>query len=102
VVVARAIRIGLVAPAVVNLPLWTAEDDDEFGRRGLVLNSAIIGSTQATTDALLNGEIDVAFGSPDPALSDLGRVEILAGLVDRPPLSLIAAAQSHDIRKPSW
>lgn len=87
---ARHIRVGLVAPAVVNLPLWAAEDDDEFARRGITLASVIIGSTQGTTDALLNGDIDVAFGSPDAAITDPGRVEILAGLVDRPPLSLVA------------
>jgi ABC-type nitrate/sulfonate/bicarbonate transport system substrate-binding protein len=86
----RTLRVGLVAPAVVNLPLWAAEDDGEFGRRDIELDSAIIGSTQGTTDALLNGSIDVAFGSPDAAITDPERVEILAGLVDRPPLSLVA------------
>jgi ABC-type nitrate/sulfonate/bicarbonate transport system substrate-binding protein len=86
----RKIRVGLVATAVVNLPLWVAEDAGEFGRRGLLLDSTIIGSTQGTTDALLNGDIDVAFGSPDAAFSDPERVEIMAGLVDRPPLSLVA------------
>ena len=83
------VQVGMVAPAVMNVPLWAAQDAGEFERRGLLVQSRIIGSTEGTTDALLAGGIDVAFGTADPALTDPDRVRILAGLVDRPPLSLV-------------
>lgn len=86
---AVTVQAGMVAPAVMNVPLWAAEEAGEFARRGLRVHSRIIGSTEGTTNALLAGEIDVAFGSADPALTDPDHVQILAGLVDRPPLSLV-------------
>ncbi len=83
------VQVGMVAPAVMNVPLWAAQAAGEFKRRGLLIDSRIIGSTEGTTNALLAGDIDVALGTADPALTDPDRVRILAGLVDRPPLSLV-------------
>ena len=83
------VRIGLVAPAVVNVPLWAAQDAGAFELQGLDVEVRIIGSTDGTTDALLAGEIDAAFATPDPALVNPDRATIIAGLVDRPPLALV-------------
>lgn len=83
------VQVGMVAPAVMNIPFWAAQATGEFERRGLQVRSRVIGSTEGTTNALLAGEIDVALGTADPALTDPDRVHILAGLVDRPPLSLV-------------
>jgi ABC-type nitrate/sulfonate/bicarbonate transport system substrate-binding protein len=83
------VQVGMVAPAAMNVPLWAAADAGEFTRRGIAIETRIIGSTEGTTDALLAGDIDVAFGSPDPALTEPHRVVILAGIADRPPLSLV-------------
>lgn len=83
------VQVGMVAPAVMNVPLWAADDAGEFARRGLTIETRFIGSTDRTTNALLAGDVDVAFGSPDPALTDPHQVVILAGIVDRPPLSLV-------------
>ena len=85
----RTMRVGMVAPAVMNVPLWVADEAGEFASRGIRLETQIIGSTEGTTNALRDGAIDVAFGSPDPALVDPQMVSVLAGLVDRPPLSLV-------------
>lgn len=83
------VRIGLVAPAVVNVPLWAAQDVGAFEQLGLEVEVRTIGSTEGTTDALLAGEIDAAFATPDPALVNPDRAIIVAGLVDRPPLALV-------------
>jgi ABC-type nitrate/sulfonate/bicarbonate transport system substrate-binding protein len=83
------VRVGLVSPAVVFLPLWVAAARREFGERGLAISAEVIGSTSGTTDALLEGRIDVAFATPDLALLDPDDVSILAGLADRPPLSFV-------------
>ena len=79
----------MVAPALPVLPLWTAMTAGAFDRRDLALVPSVIGSTSGTTAALLRGDIDIAVTSPDAALSDEGNVTILAGLADRPPLSLV-------------
>ena len=78
-----------MAPAVVNVPLWAAQDAHALDQHGLELEVRVIGSTEGTSDALMKGDIDVAFATPDPALSHPDQVEILAGLVDRPPLALV-------------
>lgn len=85
----KLVQVGMVAPAVMNAPLWVAQDAQEFARRGIRLNTHVIGSTEGTTAALLEGRIDVSFGSPDAALTTPDRVKIMAGIVDRPPLSLV-------------
>jgi NitT/TauT family transport system substrate-binding protein len=84
------VEVGLVSPAVVFLPLWFASETGAFAARGIEVHSQIVGTTDGTTAALVQGQVDVAFGTPDPALSDPGVVSILAGLVDRPPLSMVA------------
>ncbi len=83
------VRVGMVAPAVMNVPLWVADEAGGFAARGIKLETQIIGSTEGTTKALRDGGIDVAFGSTDPALVEPDVVSVLAGLVDRPPLSLV-------------
>jgi len=85
----RTVAVGLVSPAIVFLPLWVAEAAGEFERRNLSIESTIIGSTDGTTSALVDGSIDVAFATPDAALEDPATTTVLVGLVDRPPLSMI-------------
>lgn len=87
----RRIRVGMVAPAVLNLPLWVAVEDGAFADAGLAVKTSVIGSTDGTTAALLAGDVDVALATAEPALADPDRVVVLAGLADRPPLSLVAA-----------
>jgi hypothetical protein len=57
---------------------------------GLAVDVTIVGTTDGTTSALAKGDVEFAFATPDPALSEPDKFSILAGLVDRPPLSMIA------------
>jgi ABC-type nitrate/sulfonate/bicarbonate transport system substrate-binding protein len=86
----HTVRIGMVAPGVVLAPLWIAQARGEFERRDIAVTTEVTGSTEGTSAALLEERLDVALTAPDRALSDPGRVAILAGLADRPPLSLVA------------
>jgi ABC-type nitrate/sulfonate/bicarbonate transport system substrate-binding protein len=89
----RHLTVGVVAPAFVNVPLWVAQDRGFLERRGLAATEQVIGSTDGVTRALLDGQVDVALTAPEGSIADAvagGPLRVVAGLVDRPPLSLIA------------
>jgi ABC-type nitrate/sulfonate/bicarbonate transport system substrate-binding protein len=92
----REITVGVVAPAYVNLPLWVAQERGFLKTRGLSATERILGSTHGVTDALRHGLVDVALTAPEGTIADAvagGPLRMVAGLIDRPPLSLIALAR---------
>jgi ABC-type nitrate/sulfonate/bicarbonate transport system substrate-binding protein len=89
----REITVGVVAPAYVNVPLWIAQERGFLERRGLAATENILGTTHGVTQALRDGTVDIALGSPEGSIADAvagGPLRIVAGLIDRPPLSMIA------------
>jgi ABC-type nitrate/sulfonate/bicarbonate transport system substrate-binding protein len=92
----REITVGVVAPAYVNVPLWVAQERGFLQRRGLSATEQILGSTHGVTSALRDGRVDVALTAPEGSIADAvagGPLRVVAGLIDRPPLSLIALAR---------
>jgi ABC-type nitrate/sulfonate/bicarbonate transport system substrate-binding protein len=92
----REITVGVVAPAYVNVPLWVAQERGFLQRRGLSATERILGSTHGVTSALRDGRVDVALTAPEGSIADAvagGPLRVVAGLIDRPPLSLIALAR---------
>jgi ABC-type nitrate/sulfonate/bicarbonate transport system substrate-binding protein len=92
----REITVGVVAPAYVNVPLWVAQERGFLQRRGLSAAEQILGSTHGVTSALRDGRVDVALTAPEGSIADAvagGPLRVVAGLIDRPPLSLIALAR---------
>jgi ABC-type nitrate/sulfonate/bicarbonate transport system substrate-binding protein len=92
----RKIMVGVVAPAYVNVPLWVAQERGFLERRGLHATEQILGSTHGVTTALRNGAVDVALTAPEGSIADAaagGPLRVVAGLIDRPPLSMIALAR---------
>ena len=92
----RELAVGVVAPAFVNVPLWVAQDQGFLERRGLVATERVIGSTDGVTRALRDGQLDLALTAPEGSIADAvagGPLRVVAGLTDRPPLSLIALAR---------
>ena len=87
------LRVGLVSPAIVCLPLWVAQDQGLLDAAGLDVAVAVLGTTDATADALAGGEVDAAFGTPDRALAAPEHLRVLAALANKPPLSLVAQPQ---------
>jgi ABC-type nitrate/sulfonate/bicarbonate transport system substrate-binding protein len=92
----REITVGVVAPAYVNVPLWVAQERGFLAARGLTATERILGSTHGVTSALRDGQVDVALTAPEGSIADAvagGPLRVVAGLIDRPPLSLIALAR---------
>jgi NitT/TauT family transport system substrate-binding protein len=89
----REITIGVVAPAYVNIPLWVAQERGFLARRGLRATERVLGTTHGVTSALRDGEVDIALTAPEGSIADAlagGPLRVVAGLTDRPPLSMIA------------
>src|SRR5947208_415677 len=89
----REITVGVVAPAYVNVPLWVAQERGFLERRGLAATERICGTTHGVTSALRDGEVDIALTAPEGSIADAvadGPLRMVAGLTDRPPLSMIA------------
>jgi ABC-type nitrate/sulfonate/bicarbonate transport system substrate-binding protein len=89
----REITVGVVAPAYVNVPLWVAQQRGLLERRGLRATEQILGSTHGVTNALRDGAVDIALTAPEGSIADAvagGPLRVVAGLIDRPPLSMIA------------
>jgi NitT/TauT family transport system substrate-binding protein len=89
----REITVGVVAPAYVNVPLWVAQQRGLLERRGLRATERILGTTHGVTSALRDGEADIALTAPEGSIADAmagGPLRVVAGLIDRPPLSMIA------------
>src|SRR5882757_8535116 len=95
----REITVGVVALAYVNVPLWVAQERGFLGRRGLAATERICGTTHGVTNALRNGEVDIALTAPEGSIADAmagGPLRVVAGLTDRPPLSMIALPRHHE------
>ena len=89
----QEITVGVVAPAYVNVPLWVAQERGFLDRRGIRATERILGATDAVTSALRRGEVDIALTAPEGSIADAvsgGSLRVVAGLIDRPPLSMIA------------
>ncbi len=89
----REITVGVVAPAYVNVPLWVAQERGFLERGGLRATERILGTTHGVTKALRDGEVDIALTAPEGSVADAlagGPLRVVAGLIDRPPLSMIA------------
>jgi len=96
----REITVGVVAPAYVNLPLWIAQERGFLETRGLTATERILGSTHGVTTALRDGQVDVALTAPEGSIADAvagGPLRVAAGLIDRPPLSLIAVPRHRTV-----
>jgi ABC-type nitrate/sulfonate/bicarbonate transport system substrate-binding protein len=99
-VTAREITVGVVAPAYVNVPLWVAQQRGFFDGEGLSVTSRVIGTTEGTTEAVRGGDVAIALTAPEGTIADAaagGPLRVAAGLIDRPPLSLIALSRHRTV-----
>jgi len=89
----QEITVGVIGPAYVNVPLWVAQERGFLDRRGIRATERFLGTTDAVTTALRRGEVDIALTAPEGSIADAvagGSLRVVAGLIDRPPLSMIA------------
>jgi ABC-type nitrate/sulfonate/bicarbonate transport system substrate-binding protein len=94
------LTVGVVAPAYVNVPLWVAQERGFLERRGLSVTEQVLGTTHRVTNALREGAVDIALTAPEGSIADAvagGPLRVVAGLIDRPPLSMIAIPRHRSV-----
>jgi ABC-type nitrate/sulfonate/bicarbonate transport system substrate-binding protein len=87
------IEIGIVVPALIYAPIWLADKHGFLHDEGIVVRLRSFGSTDGTTAALRDGVVPVTIGSPEGSIANAlagGDLRLIAGFVNRPPLSMIA------------
>lgn len=75
------------------LPVYVAEREGIFARNGLTVELKRMGAVDKATAAVKSGEADVAISPPEGAITDFlagGDLRLIAGNVNRLPLSLVA------------
>jgi NitT/TauT family transport system substrate-binding protein len=87
------LRVGGGAVAFNWLPVILAERQGMFARRNLAIEIKRLGAVDKATAAVRSGELDLVITPPEGAIRDCadgGNLRIIAGNVNRLPLSLIA------------
>src|ERR1044072_8264571 len=96
----EVVRVGVVAPAYINVALWVAQRQGFFHDEGLRVEQHVIGSTTGVTTALRTGTVDLAMTAPEGCIADAtsgGSLRLVARLANKPPLSLIWLAPHQRI-----
>ena len=92
-VTSRKIRVGVIAPSYICLPLWASEFTGCATKRNLSFEFRTTGTTHGATEGLLNGDFEIALSAPEGTIVNAmngGPLRIASGLINRPLLSLIA------------
>ena len=87
------LRVGGGAVGFNWLPVIAADRQGVFARRNLAVDIKRLGAVDKATAAVKNGELDLVITPPEGAIRDCangGDLRIIAGNVNRLPLSLIA------------
>ena len=87
------LRIGGGAGGFNWLPVIAADRQGMFARRNLAIEVKRLGAVNKATAAVKSGDVDIAITPPEGAIRDCvggGNLRIIAGNVNRLPLSLIA------------
>jgi ABC-type nitrate/sulfonate/bicarbonate transport system substrate-binding protein len=87
------LRIGGGAVGFNWLPVFAAQQQGLFAHHGLNVEIKRLGTVDKATAAVKSGELDMAITPPEGAIRDCaggGSLRIVAGNVNRLPLSLIA------------
>jgi ABC-type nitrate/sulfonate/bicarbonate transport system substrate-binding protein len=87
------LRLGAGAAGFNWLPVFAAQQQGLFARDGLTVEIKRLGTVDKATAAVLAGEVELAITPPEGAIRDCvggGNLRIIAGNVNRLPLTLIA------------
>jgi ABC-type nitrate/sulfonate/bicarbonate transport system substrate-binding protein len=88
-----SLRLGAGAAGFNWLPVFAAQQQGLFAAHGLNVEVKRLGTVDKATAAVRAGEVDMAITPPEGAIHDClagGNLRIIAGNVNRLPLSLIA------------
>lgn len=95
-----SVRIGAGAAGFNWLPVFAAQQQGMFAANGLSVEVKRLGTVDKATAAVRSGEVDMAITPPEGAIRDCvagGNLRIVAGNVNRLPLSLIANPRFRQI-----
>src|SRR5262245_66643969 len=87
------LRLGAGAAGFNWLPVFAAQQQGMFAAQGLKVEIKRLGTVDKATAAVKSGELDMTITPPEGAIRDCvggGNLRIVAGNVNRLPLSLIA------------
>lgn len=90
---ASVLRLGAGAAGFNWLPVFMAQRRGLFAREGLTVEVHRLGTVDKATAAVKSGAVDMAITPPEGAIRDSaggGNLRIIAGNVNRLPLTLIA------------
>ncbi len=82
------------------LPVFVAEEQGLFEKRGLKIEYLRMGSVDKATTAVLDGEADLAITPPEGAISNYvkgGELRVVASNSNRLPMSIVASASIRSI-----
>ena len=94
------LRVGGGAVGFNWLPVIAADRQGMFARRNLAVDIKRLGAVDKATAAVKNGDLDLVISPPEGAIRDCangGNLRIIAGNVNRLPLSLIANPRIHRV-----
>ncbi|TQI65348.1 ABC-type nitrate/sulfonate/bicarbonate transport system substrate-binding protein [Bosea sp. AK1] len=87
------IHLGIVVPAFFYLPFWAGVSEGFYAAEGLDVEIEVFGGIDPLTEALKEGRVDIAVGSPEHVIHDVevgGSLRMIGGNVNRPTHDLIA------------
>jgi len=90
---ADAVNVTTASVVIFAIPYWIAERNGYFKDEGVEPTLEIVPNGRESTQRLVNGATQFVLGGPDAVLIDAtkgGPLRILAGIVRKPPLYLIA------------
>ncbi len=90
---AEAVKSAVAARVIFAIPYWIAERKGYFKDEGIDASLAVGLTSSEITAQTRAGALQITFGGPDATLIDAtkgGSMRIVAGVVRRPPLWLIA------------
>ena len=90
---AEQVNVATAARVIFSIPYWVAERKGFFKDEGIEPTLHVGATSRQITEQIRAGTTQITIGGPDGALIDAtkgGSLRILAGVVRRPPLWLIA------------
>jgi NitT/TauT family transport system substrate-binding protein len=94
------IEIGIVVPALICLPIWLSDERGYLREERLTVRLRSFRTTEGTTAGLRDGIVPITISSPEGSILDAlhgGDLRLVAGFVNRPPLSMIAQPRFQSI-----
>src|SRR4029078_11911567 len=90
---AEAVKSAVAARVIFAIPYWIAEHKGYFKDEGIDASLAVALTSSAITEHARSGALQITFGAPVATCIEAskgGPMRIVAGVVRRPPLWLIA------------